>query len=147
MARNLKWQRVSVKTPLEEIIAEWIRLFSTHKQGLFHFLNMPGLPRSNVALEKMFSLEVHHFRRASGRAQVGNMVRVKGGELCIVQQDYDPDLINQVLLRQDQTQIKIGLARFRQRHQLQSTVWHTKQPKAPKIHQLIKDTRELLAKP
>ena len=146
VAHDLKWQRVSVKTPLEEIVAEWIRLYSTHEEGLFHFLNMSGLPRSNVALEKMFSLEVHHFRRASGRAQVGNMVRVKGGELCIVQQNYDPDLINQVLLRQDQTRVKTGLARFRQRHQLQSTTWHVKPPKPPKIRQLIKATHERLGK-
>ena len=145
--RNLKWQRVSAKFPLEDIIAEWIRLYSTHEQGLFHFLKMPGLPRSNVALEKMFSLEVHHFRMASGRAQVGNMVRVKGGELCIVQQNYDPDLINQVLLRQDRARVKTDLACFRQRHLLQSTAWHTKQPKVPKIRQLIKDTHEFLAKP
>ncbi|NVM28512.1 MAG: hypothetical protein HWN65_06690 [Candidatus Helarchaeota archaeon] len=84
---------------------------------------------------------------ASGRAQVGNMVRVKGGELCIVQQNYDPDLINQVLLRQDRARVKTDLACFRQRHLLQSTAWHTKQPKVPKIRQLIKDTHEFLAKP
>jgi hypothetical protein len=147
VAHKLKWQCISAKTPLEEIVAEWIRLYSSHKQGLFHFLKMPKLPRSNVALEKMFSLEVHHFRRASGRAQVGNMVRVKGGELCIVQQNFDPDLINQVLLHQDQTQIKAGLARFRQRHQLQSVGWHSKKQKAPRIRQLIKTTHELLTKP
>lgn len=142
--QKLKWQRVSANTPLEEIIAEWIRLYSTHKQGLFHFLKMSKLPRSNVALEKTFSLEVHHFRMASGRAQVGNMVRVKGGELCIVQQNYSPRLINQVLLRQDRERIKTGIAQFRERHRLQSASWHTKNPSTPKIRQLIKETHELL---
>lgn len=145
--RKLKWQRITAKAPLEDIVAEWIRLYSTHKRGLFHFLKMPGLPRSNVALEKMFSLEVHHFRRASGNAQVGNMVRVKGGELCIVQQNYNPDLIKQVLLQQDRKQVSSSLAQFRARHRLQSTTWNRKRPSAPRIHQLIKNTQELLTKP
>jgi len=145
--RDLKWQRVSVNTPLEEIVAEWIRLYSTHRQGLFYFLKMPKLPRSNVALEKMYSLEMHHFRMTSGRAQVGNMVRVKGGELCIVQQNYSPNFIDHVLLRQDREQIKAGIAQFRERHRLQSATWHTQQRGTPSIRQLIKETREFLTNP
>lgn len=145
--RNLKSQRVTMNTPLEEIVAEWIRLYSTHHQGLFHYLKLPKLPRSNVALEKMYSLEMHHFRMTSGRAQVGNMVRVKGGELCIVQQNYSPHLIDRVLLQQDRDQTKAGIAQFRDRHRLQSATWHTSQPSTPKIRQLIKETHELLTNP
>lgn len=145
--KNLKWQHISAKSALEDIIAEWVRLYSTHKQGLFHFLKMDTLPRSNVALEKIYSLEVHHFRMTSGRAQVGNMVRVKGGELCIVQQNYAPDLINRVLLHQDRAQVKAGIAEFRARHQLQAAAWHTQQPRTPRIRQLIQKTHELLTNP
>ena len=144
---DLKWQRISAKTPFEEIIAEWVRLYSTHKQGLFHFLKFPKLPRSNVALEKMYSLEVHHFRMTSGMAQVGNMVRVKGGELCIVQQNYYPNLIDQVLLHQDRERVKVGIAQFRERRRLQSAAWHTERPHTPRIHQLIKETHERLSNP
>jgi len=145
--RNLKWQRITADTPLEEIVAEWIRLYSTHERGLFHFLKVANLPRSNVALEQMYSLETHHFRMASGRAQVGNMVRVKGGELCIVQQNYSPNLIDKVLLKHDRERVKVGIARFRERHRLQSTAWHTKKSTIPRIRQLIKETNELLTNP
>ena len=145
--RKLKWQRITANTPLHKIVAEWIRLYSTHKRGLFYFLKVANLPRSNVALEKMYSLEVHHFRMASGRAQVGNMVRVKGGELCIVQQNYSPNLIDKVLLQHDRERVKAGIAQFRERHRLQSTAWHTKQSNVPRIRQLIKETNELLTNP
>jgi len=93
IAPNLKSQRISAETPLDNIIAEWNRLYSTHEEELFHYLKYPKLPRSNIALEKMFSLELHHFRTAFGKSQVRNLVRVKGGELCVVLQDYNPDII------------------------------------------------------
>lgn len=147
MAPNLKYQQITAKSPLGNIFAEWFRLYSTHERGLFQYLQKPGLPRSNVALEKIFSLEVSHFRMASGKAQVGNMVRVKGGEVCIVLQNYDPDLINQVLLKQDTQAMKSTLEQFRQRHQQQSASWHTKSSKDPEIYQLIKKTHKLLSYP
>jgi len=53
------------------------------------------------------------------------MVRVKGSELCIVQQNYISDLVDQVLLRHDQKHIKTEFAHFRECHHLQSVAWHT----------------------
>jgi len=142
VAPDLKYQRISAETPLAAIIAEWTRLYSTHEAGLFHYLKRPGLPRGNVALEKMFSVELHHFRTASGKSQVGNLVRVKGGELCVVLQNYDPDVITHVLLAQDRKRVQAGRAQFRHRHKLQSTSWHTKKPKVPEIYQLIENAKK-----
>ena len=141
----LKFKRITAESPLEEILVEWIRLYSTHEHGLFPFLEVPGLPRSNVALEQIFSLETHHFRVASGNAQVGNLVRVKGGEFCMVLQNYDPDLINKVLIKRDHTLVKPALDQFRQRHKLQSAAWHTTKAKNPEIYQMMKKTREWLS--
>ncbi len=143
----LKWQRISAETPLDQILAEWIRLYSTHKRGLFHYLTLEQLPRSNVPLEKIFSLELHHFRAAAGRTQVGNLVRVKGGELCIVQQNYTPESIKRILLHHDRRKVKAGIAQFRKRHRLQSATWHTRQDRPLGIHQLIKDTQILVSPP
>jgi hypothetical protein len=137
IAQKPRYQRMTAHSAIEDIITEWARLYSTHRMGLFYFLNLPGLPRSNVALEKMFSLELHHFRTASGKSQVGNLARVKGGELCLVLQNYNPDLIIQVLLDRDREQIEAGIQQFRQRHDLQSSSWLTNRPKAPLINQMI----------
>jgi hypothetical protein len=145
IAPDLKSKRISAETPLADIIAEWNRLFSTHKKGLFHYLKYPKLPRSNVALEKMFSLELHHFRTAFGKSQVGNLVRVKGGELCVVLQDYNPDVITHVLLAQDRKRIQEGRNQFRERHKQQANSWHTKKPRVPEICQLIENAKKLRA--
>jgi hypothetical protein len=144
---KMKFKRITAEASLADVLAEWIRLFSTHERGLFQYLDIQGLPRSNVALEQLFSLETHHFRVASGNAQVGNLVRVKGGELCIALQSYDPDRLTETLIKSDRMTIESGLEEFRQRHKVQTASWHTKQPKALEIHQLTKKIEEMLSKP
>jgi hypothetical protein len=141
---NLKYKRITAESSLNEIVLEWLRLYSTHESGLFHYLDIPELPRANVALEQMFSLESHHFRVASGYAQVGNMVQVRGGELCLVLQNYDPNIINRVLLTSDKTQVSQIIAQFRRQHQKQSEFWHWKKSKAPEILNLSQKIRELI---
>lgn len=143
---KMKFKRITAEASLTEVLAEWIRLYSTHERGLFQYLEIQGLPRSNVALEQLFSLESHHFRVASGNAQVGNLVRVKGGELCIALQSYDPDRIKETLIKSDRITIKPGLEQFRQRHKIQAASWHRKQSKPLEIHQLVKKIEELLSK-
>jgi len=110
-------------------------------------LTLEKLPRSNVPLEKIFSLELHHFRAASGRAQVGNLVRVKGGELCIVLQNYVHESIKRILLHHDCDKVKTRIAQFRKRHRLQSATWHTRRECPLEIHQLIKNTQTLVSTP
>ena len=144
---KVKFKRITAESSLAEVLAEWIRLYSTHERGLFQFLEVLGLPRSNVALEQLFSLETHHFRVASGNAQVGNLIRVKGGELCIALTTYDPDRITETLIKSDRLAIKPGLEQFRQRHKIQAASWHKKQAKAFEIHRLMKEIDELLSKP
>jgi hypothetical protein len=144
---KVKFKRITAESSLADVLAEWIRLYSTHKRGLFQFLDVLGLPRSNVALEQLFSLESHHFRVASGNAQVGNLIRVKGGELCIALQTYDPDHITETLVKSDPIAIKPGLEQFRQRHKIQASSWHIKQVKSFEIHQLAKKIEILLSKP
>ena len=134
---TLKYKRITADSSLAEVLAEWTRLFSTHEFGLFHFLEVTGLPRSNVAIERRFSLETHHFRAASGLAQVGNQIRVKGGELCLALQEYHPDLIKRTLLSSDRNQIKEGRQKFRQRQKIQSASWHFKHENDPEIIRLL----------
>jgi len=144
---KVKFKRITAESSLADVLVEWIRLYSTHERGLFQFLDVLGLPRSNVALEQLFSLESHHFRVASGNAQVGNLIRVKGGELCIALQTYDPDRIKETLVKSDRIAIKPRLEQFKQRHEIQASSWHTKEAKAFEIHQLVKKIEELLSKP
>lgn len=68
----------------------------------------------------MFSVELHHFRTAAGKSQVGNSVRVKGGELGVVLQNYNPDTITHVLLAQDRNELCAGRAQFRSCQKQQS---------------------------
>jgi len=140
---DLRYQSITATTPLDEILAEWTRLYSIHQKGLFHYLSLPGLPRSNVGVEKIFSVELQHFRTAAGKSQVGNLVRVKGGELCIVLQNYDPDTITHVLLARNRNDIQAGRTQFRQRQKRQSAGWQTKKGRIPQIHRLIENANKL----
>lgn len=142
--KKLKYKKITYKSSLEDILIEWVRLYSTHESGLFHSYNIPDLPRSNVELEQIFSTESHHFRAASGKSQVGDMIRVKGGELCQVIKDYDPNKIEEILLNSNREQIKFLIQEFRSRQKKQSESWHFKKNEVLKITKVFEKLQKII---
>ena len=113
---ELKYKLIKINSPVEKILKEWVRLFNSHKSGLFVYTEASNLPRSIVSLEQLFSVESHHFRASSGKSQVGNLIRTKGGEFCIILENYEPDQIKRTLLNSDLESIKAGINRFSRAH-------------------------------
>lgn len=142
---ELKYKNIKIDSSLENILEEWVRLFNSHKSGLFAYIEVSNLPRSIVSLEQLFSVESHHFRASSGKSQVGNLIRTKGGEFCIVLKNYEPDQIKRTLLNSDLESIKAGINRFRMRQKKQSESWHFKNKDDLKILQLYDNIRNLLS--
>jgi hypothetical protein len=48
-------------------IDHWRKVSASYRPGLFHAYRVPGLPRTNNALEHLFGSHRHHDRRATGR--------------------------------------------------------------------------------
>ena len=63
---------------ITDVLSQWMHLFNSHEGGLYQFLSMPGLPRSNSSMEHEFSVENRFFRSCAGTAMVGHSIRVKG---------------------------------------------------------------------
>lgn len=142
---ELKYKLIKINSPVEKILKEWVRLFNSHKSGLFVYTEASDLPRSIVSLEQLFSVESHHFRASSGKSQVGNLIRTKGGEFCIILENYKPDQIKKTLLNSDLESIKAGINRFRMRQKKQSEAWHFKNNNNLNILQLYDNIKDLLS--
>ena len=82
---------------MEDIVTVWIALFTSHEPGLFHFLDVPGLPRSNAGMEQEFSVENGMFRQRTGKGAVGSSVRVYGDATLRLQKTYASNKIQDVL--------------------------------------------------
>jgi hypothetical protein len=62
---------------LQPAVAHFLKVSASYWPGLFHCYDIPGLPRTNNALEQFFGSVRYHHRRASGRirASAGTVVR------------------------------------------------------------------------
>jgi hypothetical protein len=64
--------------PRAEILQEWVRLYESYERGLFCYFQFPVPVKTSSLLEANFSKEKGEFRRRSGKAHVGYMVRTRG---------------------------------------------------------------------
>lgn len=62
---------------LAPAVDQFLKVTASYGPGLFHCYDVPGLPRTNNALEQYFGAARHHERRATGRkgASPGLVVR------------------------------------------------------------------------
>ena len=77
-----------VKTRYTRLLAEWrdrrdacgtlgdavdrfLKVTDSYRPGLFHYLEVPGLPATNNDLEQFFGAQRHHERRTTGRKEIG----------------------------------------------------------------------------
>ena len=63
---------------LQPAIAHFLKVSASYWPGLFHCYDIPGLPRTNNALEQFFGSVRYHQRRASGRIHASAATVVRG---------------------------------------------------------------------
>ncbi|MHA1230917.1 MAG: hypothetical protein ACTSRP_23740 [Candidatus Helarchaeota archaeon] len=136
--KNLKYKRTTYKSDLISALVEWYRLYKSHKSGLFYY-DYEGLPRSIVELEQLFSLESKHFRMCSGNSQIGNSIRMKGGEYCQIINCYSQDKIVTILLKLDKSYLKNSTKRFREQQLKSLSYRYYKKEKYPYTELLMKN--------
>jgi len=107
----------------EEIVTLWIALFNSHEPGLFHFLEVPGLPRSNAGMEQEFSVENSTFRQRTGKGSVGSSVRVYGDATLRLQKTYTNTKIQDVLNTYARETTRDGMNVFKQRRAEERKWW------------------------
>jgi hypothetical protein len=52
---------------LGEAVDHFLKVTDSYRPGLFHYLEVPGLPATNNGLEQFFGAQRHHERRTTGR--------------------------------------------------------------------------------
>src|SRR4051794_3497509 len=56
---------------LGEAVDRFLKVTDRYRPGLFHYLEVPGLPATNNDLEPFFGAQRHHERRTTGRKEIG----------------------------------------------------------------------------
>lgn len=120
---GLRVVQLNHEATVEEIVTVWIALFKSHEPGLFHFLEVPGLPRSNVKMEQEFSVENCYFRHRGGKTIVGPSVRVYGDATLRLHKTYSASNIQDVLGIYSRDVARDGLDTFKQRREDERKWW------------------------
>ncbi len=63
---------------LQPAIAHFLKVSASYWPGLFHCYDVPGLPRTNNALEQFFGSARYHQRRANGRIHAAAATVIRG---------------------------------------------------------------------
>jgi len=63
---------------LQPAVAHFLKVSASYWPGLFHCYDIPGLPRTNNALEQYFGSARYHQRRANGRIHATAATVVRG---------------------------------------------------------------------
>lgn len=69
--------------PLAAAKAHFLRVTASYEPGLFWCYDVPGVPRTNNAVEQFFGAVRYHRRRATGRKQGGPGFVVRGAARVI----------------------------------------------------------------
>ena len=56
---------------LGDAVNRFLTVTDSYRPGLFHYLEVPGLPATNNDLEQFFGAQRHHERRTTGRKEIG----------------------------------------------------------------------------
>jgi hypothetical protein len=131
-------------TTVTDVLGQWVHLFNSHEDGLFHFMAMPGLPRANSSMEREFSVENRFFRSCAGTAMVGHSIRVKGDVMLKILKDHeangtnDGNSIQTVLDTHDRAIISHGSAIFKERRSTERKTWNMEKKNVHGVAKLVK---------
>ena len=63
---------------LGDAVDRFLKVTDSYRPGLFHYLEVPGLPATNNDLEQVFGAQRHHERRTTGRKVASPSLVVRG---------------------------------------------------------------------
>ena len=63
---------------LGDAVDRFLKVTDSYRRGLFHYLEVPGLPATNNDLEQFFGAQRHHERRTTGRKVASPSLVVRG---------------------------------------------------------------------
>jgi hypothetical protein len=63
---------------LGDAVERFLKVTGSYRPGLFHYLEVPGLPATNNGLEQFFGAQRHHERRTTGRKVASPSLVVRG---------------------------------------------------------------------
>ena len=63
---------------LGKAVDRFVKVTGSYRPGLFHYLEVPGLPATNNGLEQFFGAQRHHERRTTGRKVAAPSLVVRG---------------------------------------------------------------------
>jgi hypothetical protein len=63
---------------LGDAVNRFLKVTDSYRPGLFHYLEVPGLPATNNDLEQFFGAQRHHERRTTGRKVASPSLVVRG---------------------------------------------------------------------
>ena len=129
---NRRIKRLTYQTTSEKVIDQWICFYNSHEPGLFTFMEVDGLPRTNVGMEQDFSHENRFFRFHYGQLKVGYNVRVYGGAVLRVLKHYKSGQTRVILKELDKgIEWKLELAAFQMRSRQERKQRNSKKNRSP----------------
>lgn len=129
-----------------EILVLWIRLYGTHRDGLFEFLKDPRISRTNTELEREYSQELSFWRNLAGRGRVDYYVHVKGDYWLKTHRHYSPEIISEVFDHFNFEIIKIGREILADRRKEERSTWRKHERKQEGVQIMKKRIKETIKK-
>ena len=100
---------------LDEAVDRFLKVTDSYRPGLFHYLEVPGLPATNNDLEQFFGAQRHHERRTTGRKVASPSLVVRGSVLAATLTRLAP-ISAQDLAAVDLAKWRETRGRLKQRH-------------------------------
>lgn len=114
---------LTYRASIGEILVQWRRLYASHREGLFHFLADPRIPRTNTEQERDFSQELHFWRSLAGRGSVYYYVHLKGDLWLKTHKHYNPAAIQATLSQYSLEIYRKGAVTLRERRRAERKHW------------------------
>lgn len=121
---EIKWQRPTHDLPVEATWQEWLRLLSTHGEGLFVAYDDPTVDFTNNEKEGLFHACKRHFRALYGRANVSReYITHAPGYSQVSRLDLSDESIREVLLACETAFLEAGRRELHARYATYRRAW------------------------
>jgi hypothetical protein len=96
----------SKKKTTVKILGEWCRLWESYKRGLFEYYDFPKVVKTNIPLEKAFSVEKQAIYSRVAKANVWRMVATRGEDYLRIKHCEPEELEEDILLEYSEELIR-----------------------------------------
>ena len=126
--QNIKWQQPSFKLSNEEIWQQWIRLVTSHSEGLFEAYDNKELEFTNNAKEQLFHRSKHHFKALLGRENIASAFLNHGGlHVQLLEIDFAKENVTSVLLACETPLIEAQRKKFNAQYATVRRMWRIRE--------------------